>query len=501
MNNSTRNNGLALSLMTAVLASLGGCFSLAPEYTGAPSNSPDQFKEAGTHSETTDDSETLWKTAAPSDQLGRGTWWKVFADPVLDGLELQATTQNQNLKAAFARIQQSRAYLQSAEATKLPSVDVGFGPSREQDSQSTTGDGSVSTYWRAQTRVAYEVDLFDRVSDSVKAVTADTQRKEALYQSLMLALQAEVADTYFQIRTLDAQVTTFTTTVGLRTKALDFIQARKSAGQASEQVLQRAKAQLASARSGMLTVVRNRAQAEHALAILVGEAPTNFNLAAESIQPIEFQVPAGIPSTLLERRPDIAGAERAMAAANARIGVARSAFFPSISLTGTAGWEGSNLGNLFQGSSKAFLFGPLTGTMVNLPIFDGGRRKADLASAREAYQEQTANYQQTVLNALREVEDTLSDTRILTTQINEQDAAVAYSLRASELTRIQYREGALDYLQVIDAERTALGAQLRQQQLYGAQAQATVNLIRALGGSWGGSGNRVDIPTDSSTRG
>jgi multidrug efflux system outer membrane protein len=282
---------------------------------------------------------------------------------------------------------------------------------------------------------------------------------------------------------------------------LDFIQARKSAGQASELELQRAKAQLASARSGMLTVVRNRAQAEHALAILVGEAPTNFNLAAESIQPIELQVPAGIPSALLERRPDIAGAERAMAAANARIGVARAAFFPSISLTGTAGWEGSNLGNLFQGSSKAFLFGPLTGTMVNLPIFDGGRRKADLASAREAYQEQTANYQQTVLNALREVEDNLSDTRILTTQINEQDAAVAYSLRANELTRIQYREGALDYLQVIDAERTALGAQLRQQQLYGAQAQATVNLIRALGGSWGGSGNRVDIPTDSSTRG
>ena len=208
-------------------------------------------------------------------------------------------------------------------------------------------------------------------------------------------------------------------------------------------------------------------------------------MAADPLQPVELRVPPGLPSSLLERRPDIAAAERAMAAANARIGVAKAAFFPSLTLTGTGGFESATLGDLFKWSSRAFLLGPLAGTALNVPIFDGGRRKGNLANARAVYEEDVADYRQQVLTAFREVEDSLSDLRILEAQTKQQNEAVNASQRAADLSRMQYTEGAINYLDVIEAQRTVLQAKRSAVQLQGVQAAATVNLIRALGGGWG----------------
>jgi multidrug efflux system outer membrane protein len=243
-----------------------------------------------------------------------------------------------------------------------------------------------------------------------------------------------------------------------------------------------------------MTVQRLRAASEHGLAVLLGKAPAEFSLAPTPLQPVNLRVPPGLPSALLERRPDVAAAERAMAAANARIGVAKAAFFPSLTLTGTGGFESATLGDLFKWSSRAFLLGPLAGTALNVPIFDGGRRKGNLANARAVYEEDVANYRQQVLNAFREVEDNLSDMRILEAQTQAQSDAVNASQRAADLSRTQYAEGAVDYLNVIDAQRSVLQAKRAAVQLQGVQAAATVNLIRALGGGWGDAAPAAMLP-------
>jgi multidrug efflux system outer membrane protein len=243
-----------------------------------------------------------------------------------------------------------------------------------------------------------------------------------------------------------------------------------------------------------MTVQRLRAASEHSLAVLLGKAPAEFSMAADPLRPVDLRVPPGLPSSLLERRPDIAAAERAMAAANARIGVAKAAFFPSLTLTGTGGFESATLGDLFKWSSRAFLLGPLAGTALNVPIFDGGRRKGNLANARAVYEEDVANYRQQVLTAFREVEDNLSDLRILDAQTKQQDEAVNASQHAADLSRTQYTEGAIDYLDVIEAQRSVLQAKRAAVQLQGVQAAATVNLIRALGGGWGDVAPEATMP-------
>jgi outer membrane protein, multidrug efflux system len=230
--------------------------------------------------------------------------------------------------------------------------------------------------------------------------------------------------------------------------------------------------------------------------VLLGKTPAEFSMAANPLKPVTIRVPPGLPSALLERRPDVAAAERAMAAANSRIGVAKAAYFPSLTLTGSGGFESATLGDLFKWSSRTFLLGPFAGTALNIPIFDGGRRKGNLANARATYEEDVANYRQQVLVAFREVEDNLSDLRILEDQTATQDDAVKASVRAAQLSRTQYTEGAVNYLDVIDAERTVLQSQRSSVQLQGAQAVSTVNLIRALGGGWGDA-NPTPVPEPS----
>ncbi|MFM0694704.1 efflux transporter outer membrane subunit [Paraburkholderia graminis] len=480
-------------LSVIALATLSAC-STGPTYVRPDASIPNGFKEqalppgnVGSAVEGT--SAEAWKTAKPAEDHFRGEWWRVFGDPTLDGLEKQAADANQDLKAAAARVQQARALVQSARSSWFPSIGAGFGPTRQHlspASQFLSDDATVpnQTLWRAQVTASYEADLFGRVSDNVSASRSDEARSEALFRSVQLALQADVAQNYFQLRQLDAQRDLYRKTVALREGALRFVESRFSAGEISDLDVSRARSELATARADAVGVARQRAVSEHSLSILLGKPPADFTFPETPLVPVRARIPADLPSSLLERRPDIAAAERAMASANARVGLAKSAFFPQLDITGAFGYESASLGNLFQWSTRTFLLGPFAGTALILPIFDGGRRSANLANARAKFDEDVAQYRQQVLVAFKEVEDSLSDLRLLDDQIREQGSAVSASERAEHLSTTQYKEGQVSYLDVIDAQRQVLQSQLQSSHLAGAQAVSTVALIRALGGGW-----------------
>lgn len=480
-------NSLRFTLSTgALVLLLAGC-AVGPDYQRPAADIPQAFKEATLSPEAAQ----RWKAAQPSDDISRGKWWAVFNDAELDALQEQALAANQDLKAAAARVTQARALQSGARGELFPRLDAGFGPTRQRASNDAQGlpadaPNSPATLWRAQAGLSYEVDLFGRIASGADAATADAQQSAALFHSVQLALQADVAQGYFLIRRLDAEQELYRSTVELRDKTLKLVERRYTEGDISELDVARAKSELASAQSESLGIARLRAVAEHALAILMGKTPAEFSIAPRALQRVAVGIPAGLPSSLLERRPDIAAAERAMAAANARIGAAQAAFFPRLNITGAFGYESSQLGDLLQWSSRSFLLGPLVGTMLSLPIFDGGQRQAGVDQARARYEEDVAKYRQTVLTAFREVEDGLSSLRILGDQSQVQDAAVMSAARAAELSQIQYREGSVSYLDVIDADRMVLQQRRVAVQLDGQRAHAAVDLIRAIGGGWDG---------------
>jgi len=480
MTSSIKSGGTISSLL-AVLLVLAGC-SMAPTYNKPDVDAPGAYKEAAPATPQA----ANWKTAQPSEQIARGEWWTVFDDAALSELEQRALKANQSLKAAVARVQEARAFQQSARAGLFPTLDAGVGAQRGRPSRISEGlpDGAplpIQNTYTAGLTASYEVDLFGRVADSVKAAGAQAQQSDALLRSVQLALQADVAQNYFSLRELDAELDVYNRTVTLREAGLKLVKRRYTEGQISELDVARAESELATARSDTMTVQRLRAASEHGLAVLLGEAPAAFSFAPHPLEAVDIRIAPGLPSSLLERRPDIAAAERRMAAANARIGVARSAFFPSLTLTGSGGFASGTAGDLFNWSSRTFLLGPL----ASLPLFDGGLREGQLANARAQYEEEVANYRQQVLVAFQEVEDNLSTLRILQGQVRTQSDALRASTRAAQLSRTQYTEGAVNYLDVIDAERTVLQSQRVAVQLAGAQAVATVKLIRALGGGWG----------------
>lgn len=472
-------------MLLAALALLAAC-SLTPEYHKPDAPQIAAFKEAQT---LTESERGTWKEARPPEAVARGEWWMVFNDATLNDLEQQALVANQDLKAAAARVEEARAMNRAARSEELPSIDGGVGATRQKvsaASQSLPQGTQVrpQMMWRAQVGASYEIDMFGRVASTVNAARGDLQQANALFRSVQLALQADVAENYFALRQLDAETEVFTRAVELREQALALLQSRYDVGEISQLDVARAKSELASARTDAMTVMRLRAASEHSLAVLLGKTPAEFTMASQPLQAVGLRIPAGLPSSLLERRPDIAAAERAMAAANARLGIAKAAFFPSLTLTGSAGYESATLGNLLNWSSRTFLLGPLAGTSLNVPIFDGGRRKADLANARAVYDENVALYRQQVLTAFRETEDNLADLRILEQQTDTQSQAVTASARAAQLAHVQHSEGEINYLDVIDAERTVLQARRASVKLAGQQAESTVNLIRALGGGW-----------------
>jgi outer membrane protein, multidrug efflux system len=461
---------------------LAAC-NLTPTFENPPVEIPAQYKELSA------EERGSWKEAQPADAASRGEWWRIFQDPVLDRLEAQAIEANQNLKAAAARVAQARALLGITAADRYPQGDVGFGPTRGRSSPASGalrdgGEPRTTTVWRAPLTVSYEVDLFGRVASSVSAAESDVGASEALYRSILLALQADVAQTYFNLRAVDAELGVLRETVGTREENVRLLQRRFDLGDIGELDLARARTELSTTRTDAIGLERTRAQLEHALAVLIGRPPAAFTLPDGILQTTLPRVPAGLPSALLERRPDIAAAQRRMIASNARIGVARSAFFPSLNLTGTAGFESNELSDLFQWSSRTWLLGPLVGTILSLPIFDGGRRRANLDRTWAVLEESVADYRQNVLVAFAEVEDNLAGLRVLSAQSDATRDSLASAQRALKLADTRYRAGATSYLDVIDAQRGVLSIRRLDTQIAGARATSTVALIRALGGGW-----------------
>ncbi|QWT19838.1 efflux transporter outer membrane subunit [Bacillus sp. NP157] len=478
------------ALMTSLLALLAGC-SLAPTERRPEIAVPGTFREAGTDAVTAVPGEELgqWVPAQPADEQTPSPWWKAFGDPVLVELEAQALKANPDVAIAMARVRQARALGSRAEAERYPSLDVGFGPTRQRTSGAAAfrGDGApgvTQTLWRAQGTVAYEADVFGRVSSEVAAAQATTAQQQALSQQMLLIVQADVASTYFTLRQLEGERRLLRDTVASWEDSVALLERKQALGAVATVVLDQAKAERSAARAQQASVEQEAALAQHALAVLLGETPAALGLVASPLENVSVHVSEGLPSTLLERRPDVAAAERAMAAENARIGVARAAYFPSLSLTGAFGYESAALGNLTQWTQRTFLLGPLVGTALNLPIFDGGKRKAGVALARADYEESVGAYRKTVLQAFREVEDALASTRSLDERLaNDRDAEEA-SARVASSVRTRFDEGDVDYLVVVDAERTLLRNRQSRLRSEGARVRATVDLVRALGGGW-----------------
>jgi multidrug efflux system outer membrane protein len=470
------------NLAIIFIALLAGC-SLAPKFERPEVETPAQFKEL------TAAERGNWKTAQPAEAQPRGEWWKAFNDPILDQLEADAIAANQNLKAAAARVSQARALVGVAKADRIPKVDAGFGPSRAKPSGASLGlppgtDVTPYTVWRGVLSVSYEVDLFGRISDNVNATRSEYEGSEATLRSVQLALQADVAQAYFALRETDEELALLRNTVSLREDSARLLQRRFDLGDIGEVDVARAKTELATTRSDAIALERQRAVLEHALAVLLGKPAALFTLVPAPWASAMPAIPAGLPSSLLERRPDIAAASRTMAAANSRIGVAKAAFFPVLNLTAQGGLESAELGDLFRWSSRTWALGPLFGTILAMPLIDGGRNRANLDRSYALLEESVAGYRQRVLVAFAEVEDNLANVRTLDDQAAATRDAVASASRALRIAQVRYNAGATGYLDAIDAQRSLLSIQRLETQIKGARATSTVALIRALGGGW-----------------
>jgi multidrug efflux system outer membrane protein len=424
-----------------------------------------------------------WKQAAPAETLPRGDWWKAFNDPALDELEVRALNANQNLAAAAARVEQARAAAGMARSSYLPSVGLNPSVNRSRTSRTTDNVQPVAegTTYRAALDATWELDLFGRVRRLNEGARAEAAASAADFESVRLALTAEVASTYFTLRALDRETALVSDGVGLRRKTFELINSRRTNGAATDFDVARAEAELAATESDAAALANRRAAVQNALALLVGQAAPNFELSTSNVElrtvPV---VPAGLPSELLERRPDVAVAEAALAAANARIGVAQAAFFPAISLTGTFGRASGDIDRLANSDSRLWSIGP----SLYLPIFQGGRNKANLARSRAAYEESVALFRQRVLVAFREVQDALTATQLLADQAAAQDRAVDAARRAGELARARYDAGFVNYFEVIDAQRTVLATERASAQLTAQRLLTSIALIKSLGGGW-----------------
>jgi multidrug efflux system outer membrane protein len=468
-NNKMKTKGMAFSALFVAMV-LAGCSTARPPEQ-VKLDLPNDYREA-------QPLEGKWKVAQPADKADRGAWWKVYGDANLDQLIEEAAQSNPNLAVAVARVKESRAIAGVVDADRGFQLGAGFGPTRSGDAQ------NISTQWRAPLSFQYEVDLFGRLSDASRAARLDADAQESAYRSVLLALQADVAQQYFTIHALDSEIDVLEKTAKLRQEALDLAQHRFDAGDTSELDVAQARTEWATTSAELEGVRREREQRDHALAVLLGKAPAQFSLPVAPLQVADVTVPPGLPSDLLERRPDIAQAARQLAAGSARIGAAKAAFFPSLVLTGSAGYASDELRDLFKWSSRSWILGPLTGTILSLPLLDGGRNRSNLARADANYEALVANYRQQVLVGFQDVEDNLSALRTLDRQIDFQDQAIKAAQLANKLADSRYRYGSASYFEVIDAQRSSLASQRALVRSQGQRAVASVGLIRALGGGW-----------------
>jgi multidrug efflux system outer membrane protein len=501
----------ALLLLSA--AARAGIPAVGPDYHGPPAvETPAAYKNAPAH----------WKDAEPSDGQARGDWWKVFRDPVLDRIETQAVTANQDIALAVDRISEVQAQVRVASADFFPNIDTEPGAVRERltntgpfqrgellgnnpfgsllgggagagtsgaSSSASTAPLVLDTQPLSRTYnvfqfpldLNWELDLFGRVRRSREAAHASAQAALADLNNTLLSVTANVAETYYSIRALDAEIGVLQHTIDTRQDALRIAQERLNAGLTSSLDVARATSDLASDQAEIYSVQRSRDEMENALATLLGTPASEFHIAHRPITETRLpNIPAGLPSALLERRPDVAEAERQLASSNARVGVAVAAFFPVIRLTGAGGFESADAGDLFEWQSRMWQIGP----SITFPIFEGGRNMANLRAAQARYREQVDTYRQQVLVAFQDVENVLADLHTLSDQSDAQERAVTAAVQALQLSQSQYDKGASNFLDVLDAERTLLSDERVSVQLLGQRLQTTVLLIKALGGTW-----------------
>jgi len=473
---------LSLNLISlfaaATLSATAGALTVGPDYK-RPTNNIAEYYKAESLGE--------WKAGQPLDHVPKGAWWEIFSDETLNNLQRRATDANQELKAAVARVDQARATARVARSELLPTVDANPSWTRQRYSPNqdpSFGDITANTF-SAPLDLSYEIDLWGRVRRGFEGARADAQASLAAFHNVLLTLNADVAQNYFALRALDAEIATVSSTVGLRKEQVQLVRSRFEGGIGNELDVSRAETELATTEAEAAQLAKRRAELENALAVLVGDSPATFHLAAleeanKQWNPQPPTIPAGLPGDLLERRPDVATAERQLAAANARIGVAKAAFFPVLRLTGSGGYLSSDVDNLFNWDSRVWFIGP----SLSLPIFAGGRNRANYNRSKSAFEESVANYRQRILVAFGEVENSLASIRHLSDQAAAQNRAVANSRRAAELAGERYRAGIVSYLEVVDANREALQAERGRAQLTGQRLAASVQLIKALGGGW-----------------
>jgi NodT family efflux transporter outer membrane factor (OMF) lipoprotein len=423
-----------------------------------------------------------WMTAQPSDAAPRGKWWTVFGDKDLDALEEKVGTSNQDLKAALARYEEARAAAREARADYFPTITGNIQDLRERSSPnfSTITTGKPYNDYLVQADFSYEIDLWGRVRNEVAAAQNLSKASGADYVGVDLSLRAELAADYFALRGDDAEQKVLDDTVEAYKKALDLTQDRFKGGVAAEADVDQAQTQYQNAKTQSADMHLKRAQLEHAIAVLTGAVPSGFTLAPAPLAATPPVINAGLPSKLLERRPDVAGAERRVMAANAQIGVARAAWFPDFTLTGLLGFESAQSSNWLTAGSRIWSLGP----SAVVTLFDAGRINALSDEAHAAYDENVANYRKTVLTSYQEVEDNLVALHQLAQEGESQAAALEAAERSLKQSQDRYTGGVVTYLDVVVAENTELQAKLASIDILTRRMTASVQLIKALGGGW-----------------
>lgn len=468
-----RRSSCRKALLGIAVLQLCGC-TLGPKYQRPAAEVPPAYKEVGD-----------WKPAQPNDQKLGGNWWELFQDPQLNALEAQVNVSNQNLKAAEAQYTQARAVLRYYRADYFPTVTADPSATRTKTSKNRPPPSSVFngiTYndFQIPFELSYQIDVWGRVRRTVEAYRDQAQASAADLAAVNLSMHTQLALYYFQARTLDAEEQLLNSTVTQYEQALQLIENRFAGGLASDLEVEQAKTQLETTRAQAIDVGVTRAQYEHAVAVLVGKPPASFSLPPLPLTMPPPPIPVGLPSELLERRPDIASAERQMAAANAQIGVAKAAYYPNISLGATGGFESSTITTLVSGPSVFWSAGP----SALFTVFDVGRRRAASDQAVAAYYQAVANYRQTVLTGFQQVEDNVAALRILEHEAQVQDKAVTAAQKYLELANTRYTGGVTSYLEVTTAQSAALSDEVTAVNILGRRMVDAVTLVQALGGGW-----------------
>jgi NodT family efflux transporter outer membrane factor (OMF) lipoprotein len=481
----------AVFISAFVLATgLAGC-AMGPDYHRPAALPAQPMPQTFTTNGTVSTNSLIWKIAEPSDRLSRGEWWRPFADLELDRLETLAVTNNQTLAVAADQFEQARQLAAEARANFFPQITAGGSPNGEIIRQRTSFNApsfghaadESSTYntFTAPVYLGWEIDLWGRVRRQTEAARARFVAAADDLESARLAVTADVADDYFTLRALDSEHTLVANTIEAYRRSLALTQNRRKGGIVSDLDVAQAATQLHNAEAQLPVIELNRAQLLHALATLCGRSPVDFTIATnDGALAAVPGVPPSLPGELLEHRPDIAGAERRMAAANADVGVAKTAFFPAVQLNGVAGYQSVNFNSWFDWPSRLWAVGP----SIQLPLFTGGFNRAQLAAARDAYNQTVAGYRQTVLNAFGEVEDALAAQRLLADEWNAENEATIAARRALEIANNRYNAGLVTYLDVATAQTTALNNETTVVQLEGSRLVTAVNLIKALGCGW-----------------